>query len=612
MKRFLAAAFVLLATLSAHASRVTTALTGHVMSDAKAVAGATITVTSSSLMHPRTTTTNANGAYWIEDLPPGTYDITFAHAGMTTLTRRTIVEIARVARVDATLEANAEEESVTSTSTTISVADTQPVTTHISDAELDRLPRWRTTIDSALAIAGAYYGFTGTLLDDAEASMPYLLGQEALEEVTVVRGAAPVEIEYFGALVAKTRSGGDAFHFSVRDTLTSISWIAGRPELDEGARHPFGGGVDHFVEGAIGGPVVRQRLWFFASAWRGGQDDRPFHNVRGVAFNLNAQLDDAQSLAASYSDGGIGVRVGVMRAGSEGSLRYTNIVTPFTTVEANVARSTTTFTPSIFGNGPTYLFVDDSLFVKASHLTSKDSVVSAGVRAQKTDAGGSTTLFANDRWSHSNLILNLGGRLERGGHELHFRPRVSATWDMRGDGRRSLFAAVGSYADPRNPPYAAHEVLAGFATAIGVSGTFRADLAHRYFERLDEPGTRSTILHVETAYRLFDRFVAGAFYEYAHQDERAFPPAAHHAANGWLSADFPLASHVLGVTLLQHLDDYGFGGPEYGTDVALRYTIPIRTLALTVAADVGNVFNDERGRAFVGGRTFRGWVRVRL
>jgi hypothetical protein len=46
------------------------------------------------------------------------------------------------------------------------------------------------------------------------------------------------------------------------------------------------------------------------------------------------------------------------------------------------------------------------------------------------------------------------------------------------------------------------------------------------------------------------------------------------------------------------------------TDLALRYSLPVRQVHLTVAADVTNVF-DQTNDTFVAGRAYRGWVRLR-
>ncbi|HEX8172537.1 MAG TPA: carboxypeptidase-like regulatory domain-containing protein [Thermoanaerobaculia bacterium] len=605
---------LLLFALPLRATVAPTALTGRVTSNGKAVT-ATITVASPSLPRPRSTVTNEHGTYWLEALPSGTYDVTFAAKGMQTLTRRAVVELARVARCDAALEPGDEEESTTSTATTISVADTQPPTAHAGDAQMDALPLWRLPYDVAGVIGGGFSRFSATELDEVFFVTPYFLGQEGLEEMTVVRGAAPVESPEPNVIVVRTRDGGEAFSFSLRDTLTSTSWIEG-PRLGTGIprdRNAFGHGVDHFFEAAAGGRIVPERLWFFASGWRGDEDDRLLHDVRGYGVKLTAQPTASQTLVGAYNDSRHEVRFGDTRAGSGGSLRY-DVTRARTTVEGIVSRGTVTYTPSIFGNGPTALAVEDDVTLKASHLSACgtiDCLFTAGTNFERSSLGDSTTLFGSGRFSTPRLVANAGLRVERGARKLRVRPRLHGAWDLRGDGRRALITSYGDYADPRFPDYSIRELAAGYAFAIGASGTARADLQHRRYYRLSEDARSVTLLHLESSYRLFERFEAGANYEYARQpDERVY--GAQQAANGWVGAEFPLGQQALGITLLERYLRYDYGSDPnvYTTDVGVRYRLPLRGLALTAAADVVNVFNDAHALPLALPRTFRFWLRV--
>src|ERR1043165_1863048 len=128
MRHALAALWIVLLAPTVSASTTSSAITGRVMIGDAPASGVTVTATSAALMQPRTTMTGARGTYWLGELPPGLYDVTFSHPGATTLTRRAKVELARVAHADAKLEPNADEESVTSTATQLSVADTTAIT----------------------------------------------------------------------------------------------------------------------------------------------------------------------------------------------------------------------------------------------------------------------------------------------------------------------------------------------------------------------------------------------------------------------------------------------------------------------------------------------------
>src|SRR6185295_19869827 len=132
--------------------------------------------------------------------------------------------------------------------------------------------------------------------------------------------------------------------------------------------------------------------------------------------------------------------------------------------------------------------------------------------------------------------------------------------DTRGDGRQALFASYGEYADLFNssgPPVSRVASL-GYATAIGNSGSARID----YLRRVDSDHSFDQ-LELDTRYRLFDRFEAGA--SYSHSDY--FYSTYRHRGTAWLGATFPLGSHELGATLLEHGESI-FG---WTTDLALRY-----------------------------------------
>jgi hypothetical protein len=315
-------------------------------------AGVMVTVTSPALMQPRTTTTGARGTYWIGALPPGKYEVTFSRAGLTTLTRRATLELARVTRTDAALEPSEDEESVTSTVMTLTVSDTTEITTHFPGTMLDRLPIRRDPQSAASIAPGSF--FSGTMLIDGSfLAANEIFGEEIIEQVTVIRGGLPVEYGRFsgGAITAITRSGGDDFHLSLRDTMTS---------------------GDHLLETASGGRIVPERLWFFAAGWSGDRD------VNGLDLELSAQPGRSHNIAAEVLED--------VRA-----LRYTGVATDRLTLEA-IADSSALDT---FSLRTTYAFGDHVLALGGSALDTR-------------------ALFVRDRLSFARWTLNAGLRYEQG------------------------------------------------------------------------------------------------------------------------------------------------------------------------------------------------------
>lgn len=289
-----AAVLALLLALSASASVTTTALTGRVLSGDAPAAGVTVSVTSPALQHARTTTTNAHGLYWLGALPPGVYEVSFSRAGLSSLIRPALLELGRIARADARLEINEDEDAVTSTAVPLSVVDDPTITSHFDAGELDRLP----LVFDVLSAAFLAPGQRKTLyVDDAPLRSASFIGYEVTDELTVFRGALPLEFAESDAVALRTRSGGEEFTLSIRDTF-------------------FGDG-DHVFETASGGRIVTERLWFFASGWGGVEE--------GMSLKLSAQPGVAHNLVATYFD-----------AGSEdvAALRYSGVFGERLTVEA--------------------------------------------------------------------------------------------------------------------------------------------------------------------------------------------------------------------------------------------------------------------------------------
>jgi len=556
----------------------TSSLTGRVIIGGAPATGVTITATSSALQQQRATITNASGRYWLGALPPGTYDVTFSLAGHTTLTRRAVLELARVARADATLEPNPDEDSTTSTATTVSVADTIAITSHFDDHMLDRMPQGR--IGTASLAPGAHFNYLPIV--DGMATSGFVTSEETIEQITFVRGAPPVEWDTFvgTAIPARTRSGGEEFFFTLRDTITS-------DDNDD---------LLHFGEATVGGRVVPQRLWFFAAGWTGEQDYPFRQEPRGMMIKLDAQIGDAHHFDASYNDTEQGSGIEPFKSDTA-SLRYTAAIGPRFTSEVVAGRTT-------IGLGSLYEASTEYFSGRASYSLG-DHLLTAGVSAQDSDAPDSRSLFASDRWSFSRWNVYAGLRYDDGQFDERLAPRIALTYDLRGDGRRALSASWGEYASAAQPQFALRTTTLGYATAIGNSGAARIDVLRR-----ENGDFWMNELQLDARYRLFDRFEAGATYTFVDQYESGFQQPAYpeHAAHVWAGAELPIGSHEFGVTLLQHYLE--FADSIYPTDLALRYSIPFSRLGLMIAADATNVLDSDQ--SYQAPRAVRFWVRVRM
>lgn len=580
----LCAVLLLVCTAPAFANIHTSALTGRATVADVPAAGVTVTASSPALIRPRTTITGSNGTYWLDHLPPGTYDVTFSRAGLTTLTRRAVLELARVARADAQLEESEDEESIVSTATDPAAGETQPLTTNFSDDAIDRLPVRGDPL-SVARLSPAPFISRRAIIDGVNTSVidAEIFGQEMFENVSVLRATIPVEVEVRGVPSAiplgRIRAGGDNLSVSLRDTMSSRSWID--------APAPFGatGAIEHFLEAAIGGALVRQRLWVFASGWSGEEIFR--RPTRGFSLKVTAAPAESHNIVATHLSGT--PQVDHYSESSHTILHYLALPTPALTIAARLTRATI--------DSGSHTTTHDVLFAKSSWFLATpagDHAVTAGGQiAQFRHPYGDRdrgSLFIEDRWTLRRWTVHAGVRGDSNSSSGSFdeiSPRVAVTWDLSGNHRTALTASWGEYGA------SLRETRLGFAAAIGASGYIRADL----IRHSDAYATISTAT-VDAAYRLFDRFEAGAN---AAVSSGTFDDRVAHV---WLGGTFPMGSHEAGVTLLERYRHDG-AFTRHATDVALRYRVPLRRVAFTTAADITNVL----GRNY-GPRQIRIWIRA--
>ena len=582
--------FAILAATNAFATTSTSAITGRVLSGGVPATGVTVTVTSTALQGERTTVTTRNGRFWLTALPPGRYDVTFSRAKLQTLTRRVLVELSRVSRADAVLEPSEDEESITSTALPLTVADTTVINSHFSDETLDRLPMPRHPYSAAFISPGPIYGLY-TFVNDAVA-LSGEMGVESLEQLTILRAALPADYE--GAVVAdvKTRSGGEDYFFSLRDTITSSDWIS--TDFPSFKAHDHG--VEHNVELNAGGRIIKEKLWFFLGGWNGSETlygDRTGYEAKltwqaAPAHNLMLFLSEAQLTREFFSSDS-----------TVAALRYTGTAGPRWTTEAVLSRATASRSP-VLQPLPLPRFRSDFLFARTTYVTG-DHILSAGGTATSNELDDTAAFFINDRWRIQRFTFNLGARHE---HD-ELSPRLAAAFDVRGNGRQAVIASLSDYA---NPLESVREITLGFATAVGTTGSIRVDAFSRDHGQGEHRGAMG-----EFRYSLFDRFHTGASYTWLRTGPELGNIDSAHAANAWAGVDIPLGEHEVGITAMQHYRSAIAEAYDTSlqTDLALRYSLPVARIRLTLAADARNLF-DHRADIFSLGRSFDGWLRLRL
>ena len=277
----LAAALTTASTLNAQTPTGT--IRGRV-SDASGleVPGATVTIASPNLQGVRSTVSSVNGDFIFTSVPPGPYTITVELSGFGTMKHTRDVGAGQPVHVDVTLRPAALSEVVTVTGRVDAFTNTVQASTNIQQELLATLPTARTILsavnvspaahatgpNNAITIGGAMsadnlFMLDGVQIQDNLRGTPFsLFIEDAIQETTVSTSGISAEYGRFtgGVVTAITKSGGNQFSGSFRTTFTNDDWRTTSP-FDEPK-------VDSTVptyEFTLGGPIVRNRTWFFGA-----------------------------------------------------------------------------------------------------------------------------------------------------------------------------------------------------------------------------------------------------------------------------------------------------------------------------------------------------------
>ena len=277
--------------------------------DGLAVPGATVTLESPALQGTRTAQTSTNGDYIIPFLPAGEYTVTFTLPGFRTVKQTTRVSPSETVTISPTLAVSTVSETVTVVGqTTAEFNQTAEVQTNFKQDLIDKLPTNRTFQDAArltpgvqgtgpgggIVINGAMsfeslYVVNGVVVNEnIRGQANNLFIEDALQETTITTAAVSAEFGRFqgGVVQAITKSGGNEFSGSYRVTFDNNDWVALTPFPNDSRK-------DKLLltqEATLGGPVVKDKLWFFGAARLTG--DRV---TNGTTFATNLNFDDVRN-----------------------------------------------------------------------------------------------------------------------------------------------------------------------------------------------------------------------------------------------------------------------------------------------------------------------------
>jgi len=457
----------------------TGAITGRAQDSSGAIIpGVEVTISSPAMIGgSRTEVTDEQGIYRFPLLAPGTYRVSFALPGFKTVNLEEVElnnGVTRTINGPMEVASSAEEVTVTSQAATIDL-ESATVNVNWSQKMMDELPWSRSltgismmipsAFSTALDIGNSNFGTSSVIADrsggrsggtvvsiDGLAWCQTYSDYGTFEEMNISTNSKGADQMNSGVTIAMvTKTGGNAFHGNVTTAYQNGSFQSSNVDstlLAEG--YPLGSNkFTHFTDyyGDIGGPVLKDKLWFYIAlrqAYQGtfipgfvtavGGVQTPFYTIlRSPTAKFTYQLTAKQKLEAYM---GIPDKDQPYRGGSnlepqdatqdqdswssQGPVfTYTNIIDAKTSLTAKLARGgywwpaytygvPSGLGPNIFNNGsisriPTVNFLGVSNV--GVHITD--------VTSTATDGAFASNYTRPIRWQENidfSRFVNIGGK----------------------------------------------------------------------------------------------------------------------------------------------------------------------------------------------------------
>lgn len=315
MKKLILALFASMALCATASAQPTTgSIIGRVLDDqGAAIPGASITVTNPNTGFTRSDVTDAEGVYRLRALPVGTFEVKVELTGFTSLDRKgVVVNVGQTITIDFSMKVAALAETVVVTGQTplieVSVSSVGGV---VDIGRIESIPlNGRQFANLAATLPGVGLGNHsdptkstqyspqinggngrnvnyqidgGDNNDDTVGGLLQLFPLEAIQEFNFVTSRAKAENgrSNGGVMNIVTKSGTNTYHGSAfelfRDksmnSITTTEKTSNAPKQDY-RRNQFGG--------SFGGPIIKDKMHYFAAAERTQQDTTQVVNTRGL------------------------------------------------------------------------------------------------------------------------------------------------------------------------------------------------------------------------------------------------------------------------------------------------------------------------------------------
>jgi len=277
-------------------SRETGAIVGTVTDDeGVALPGVTVTLTGANLMGTRTSITDEQGNFRFPALPPGTYSVRAKLEGFGTVVQENVnLDITATLTLDITMNPAVQEEEVTviAVSPTIDVKSTETASVTMSKELLENVPYSNFAMDivnlapgvsgnvayGSSSSTGVAYQIDGVDVSDPEGGSAWVFNDpNIIEDVKIMGIGLPAEYGNFTGVIFNqvTKSGGNQFSGSIKaiyqgkkDEAPKGLWSAENNQayIEDYGEMPSPMEAIQDFSGNLGGPIIKDKLWFFAGA----------------------------------------------------------------------------------------------------------------------------------------------------------------------------------------------------------------------------------------------------------------------------------------------------------------------------------------------------------
>ncbi len=301
-------------------------------SEGAAIPNATVTITNKQTGFAKTLKTDGSGLYTLGPLTPGNYQVSIDASGFQKLIADTVILTGTATNGSYKLTVGSATTEITVTAGAVQVNTEQAgVQNVITAQQIESLPiNGRNFLDlaqlepgvilqsgqdfdptkagySAISFSGVSGRTTRILLDGQDitdetvGTTIFNVSQGAIDQFQISRSNNDVsgEIGSTGQVLVSTRTGTNAFHGNAFYDFQDHS--VGFARMDNGQDAPF---QRNQFGGSIGGPIVRDRLFFFANAERIKQDESSPAQLGSVFADLLAKYPNIPApFRQTYSTG---------------------------------------------------------------------------------------------------------------------------------------------------------------------------------------------------------------------------------------------------------------------------------------------------------------------